>query len=166
MTTITPGVVGDYLVEVAEYTVTDGIPQEPSEFIRLNGLTKITPPKVEKNLEDDGEIDGTYWGSQVATGLSWTSEGTVKIPRATLADDPGQAICKKAGKGVAEEGLVWVRFTKRGATAAEQGVADVTWAEEGGEKTALTTAAVTFTGRGALVDVQVTAAEDPALPDA
>src|SRR5690625_861827 len=145
---ITPGVLGDWQLSVAEYG--DG-GDAPTEFTLVRGLTEFTPPQIEKNLEDDGEFDGSPWGSEVATGISWTAEGTVKVPRASLAPDPGQEILRKAGRGVAEEGMVWCKFTKRGSTeGAEVGVADVTFVEQGGPKTDITTAELTLTGRGAL----------------
>lgn len=147
-TTVTPGVLGDWLLEVGEYT--DGT--EPAEWTPVYGITELTPPQTDKNLEDDGEYDGTHWGSQVATGISWTAAATVKVARATLTQDPGQAILKTASRGVAEDGFVHVRFSKRGADpqTGEQGVADIGYVEQGGPKTALTTAEVTITGRGAL----------------
>ncbi|MBM7767360.1 phage tail tube protein [Glutamicibacter nicotianae] len=149
MTDIVSGVLGDWLLEVAEYL--DGT--EPTAWTPVKGLTEFTPPQTEKNLEDDGEFDGTHWGSQIATGISWTAEATAKVPRASLPADPGQAILKAAGREIAEGGLVHVRFTKRGVTpaAGDQGVADVSYVENGGPKTDLTTAAITLTGRGALV---------------
>lgn len=146
--TVTPGVLGDWLLEVGTYT--DGT--EPTAWIPVFGITELTPPQAEKNLEDDTEYDGTYWGSQIATGISWTGAATVKVARASLTEDPGQAIIKAASRGIAEEGLVHVRFSKRGVSpqAGEQGVADVSYVEQGGPKTDLTTAEVTMTGRGAL----------------
>lgn len=146
---ITAGVLGDWLLEVAPYE--DGT--EPTTFTPVRGVTELTPPTPEKNLEDDGEFDGTHWGSQIATGISWTAEATVKVPRASLAPDPGQEILRAAGREIAEGGFVHVRFRKRNAEPAtgDEGIADVTWAENGGPKTDLTTAALTLTGRGALV---------------
>lgn len=147
---ITPGVLGDWTMEVAAYA--DGA--KPTAWTPVRGITELTPPQTEKNLEDDGEFDGTFWGSQVATGISWTSEGTIKTPRAGLPEDPGQAILKTASRGIAEAGFVHVRFSLRGTTpkAGDEGVADVQFMDNGGPKTDLTTAAFTLTGRGALVD--------------
>lgn len=155
MTAITAGVLGDWLLEVGEYT--DGT--APVTWTPVFGITELTPPQTEKNLEDDSEYDGTHWGSQIATGISWTSEATVKVPRATLPADPGQAILKAASREIAEGGFVHVRFSKRGVTpkAGDEGIADVSYVENGGPKTDLTSAAVTFTGRGALVPFTVTA---------
>ncbi|MGP5689777.1 phage tail tube protein [Glutamicibacter ardleyensis] len=146
---ITPGVLGDWLLEVAEYA--DGT--TPTAWTPVLGIMELTPPQTEKNLEDDGEFDGTHWGSQVATGISWTAEATVKTPRASLPADPGQAILKAASREVLEGGFVHVRFSQRGVTpkAGDEGVADVTYVDAGGPKTDLTTAELTLTGRGALV---------------
>lgn len=153
---ITPDTVANWLVDVQEYVAGQGPTDEA--WTRVRGLQEITPPQVEKNLEDDGEIDGNPWGSQVATGISWTAEGKVKIPRATLQRDPGQEILRNAGRGVAEDGIVWVRFYKaNGDAAGDMGRADVTFTEVGGKKTDLTTADLTFTGRGALYPITVDA---------
>ncbi|WP_313816346.1 phage tail tube protein [Citricoccus sp.] len=146
---IIAGVLGDWLLEVAPYT--DGT--EPTAWTLVRGITELTPPQTEKNLEDDGEYDGTFWGSQIATGISWTAEGTMKVPRASLPADPGQAILKAASREIAEDGLVHVRFRKRNAVPAtgDEGIADVSYVEAGGPKTDLTTAELTLTGRGKLV---------------
>ncbi|UTT40253.1 hypothetical protein NMP99_03070 [Glutamicibacter mishrai] len=150
--TITPGVLGDWAMEVAPYT--DGT--APTTWTRVFGITEFTPPQTEKNLEDDSEFDGTYWTSQIATGIAWTGEATLKTPRAGMAADPGQEILKTASRGVLEDGLVHVRFWQVGATTGDQGIADSTFVANGGPKTDLTTAALTLTGRGALVDYTVT----------
>jgi hypothetical protein len=147
--TITPGVIGDWLLEVAEYA--DETP--PTVWTPVFGIMEFTPPQTEKNLEDDSEFDGTHWTSQIATGIGWTAEATIKTPRATLTADPGQAILKASSREVLEGGLVHVRFSQRGVTpkAGDQGIADVSYVDAGGPKTDLTTAELTLTGRGALV---------------
>lgn len=149
--TITPGVLGDWLMEVAPYT--DGT--EPTTWTPVLGIMELTPPQTEKNLEDDGEFDGTHWGSQIATGISWTAEATIKTPRATLPADPGQEILRTASRGVLEEGFVHVRFSQRGVTpkTGDEGIADVQFMDAGGPKTDLTTAELTLTGRGALIPI-------------
>ncbi|GAA3705369.1 hypothetical protein GCM10023081_46760 [Arthrobacter ginkgonis] len=151
--TITAGVLGDWLVEVAAYT--DGT--APTTWTPLGGITEFTPPQREKNFENDAEFDGTHWGSQIATGISWTSEATVKRPRATLAEDPGQAILLAAAEEILEGGFVHVRFSQRGVTpkAGKEGIANVDLNDNGGPKTDQTTAALTLTGRGALIPFTV-----------
>lgn len=146
---ITPGVLGDWTMEVAPYT--DGT--APTTWTPVRGIMELTPPQTEKNYEDDGEFDGTHWGSQTATGISWTSEATVKTPRATLQPDPGQEILRAASREVLEGGYVHVRFSMRGVTPkkGDEGLADVQFMDAGGPKTDLTTAELTLTGRGALV---------------
>lgn len=148
---ITPGIVGDWALEVAPWN--NGVaPTTDAGWTRVRGLQEFTPPAIEKNLEDDSDFDSGAWGSQTATGISWTAEGTVKRPRGT-AVDPGQLILEDAGLAILEDGYVHLRmFDKQGGTA-KQGVADVTFVENGGPKTDLKTAAVTFTGRGELVDI-------------
>ena len=151
-TEITPGVVGDYQLEVAPYTTG----AEPTTWTILKGMTEFTPPKVEKNLEDDSSFDSDGWGSQIATGLGWSAEGTVKLPRASLTADPGQEILRAAGNGLAEDGLVHVRITNRTTpTEGQVGVADASFTKNGGPRTDITTAAFTLSGRGALEDVTI-----------
>lgn len=153
MTEITPGVVRDWKLEVAAYV--DG--EEPTTWTPVLGITEFTPPKNEKNLEDDSSFDSEGHGSQIATGISWTSEGTVKRARASLTEDPGQAILRAAGEGLLEEGFVHVRVTNRTKpTAARVGLADAQWEDNGGPHTDLTTAAFTLSGRGKLDNVTVT----------
>jgi hypothetical protein len=153
MTEITPGTVGDWKLEVAAYT--DGA--EPTTWTVVKGLTEFTPPAVEKNLEDDSSFDSDGWGSQFATGLSWTAEGTVKRARASLTADPGQEILRAAGNAIAEDGLVHVRITDRTKpTAGRTGIADATFTDNGGPRTDLTTAAFSLAGRGGLTGVTIT----------
>ena len=109
-TPITPGVVSDWVLEVAPYTTGT----EPSAYTRVRGITDFTPPGVEKNLEDDSDFDSEGWASQVATGLEYEISGTVKVPRASMTADPGQSILKTAGKGLAESGVIHFRTFKRG----------------------------------------------------
>lgn len=153
MAEITPGVIGDYQLEVAPYTTG----ADPTTWTIVRGLTEFTPPAVEKNLEDDSSFDSDGWGSQIATGLAWTAEGTVKLPRKSLTADPGQEILRAAGNALAEDGLVHVRITDRTKpTAGRVGIADASFTENGGPRTDITTAAFTLTGRGGLEDVTIT----------
>lgn len=144
---ITPGQLSDWAIEIAKYLTGSG--SEP-DYKRLRGITEFTPPAVEKNLEDDGDYDMGVWGSQTATGLSWTSEGTVKLPRGGSDPDPGQEILKAAGLAVAEDGYVHFRCFNKKTGEGWQGVADGSLTANGGPKTDLTTAAFKLTGRGPL----------------
>ena len=145
---ITPGIVSDWELSVAAYT--DGT--TPTSFTRVYGITDFTPPGVSKNLEDDSDFDSGAWGSQTGTGLDYEMSGTVKVPRAGLATDPGQEILRLAGKSVAEDGYVHFRVIKKGATTGYTGVADATFTEGGGSRTDLTKADFTLAGRGELED--------------
>ena len=150
-TPITPGVVSDWVLEVAPYATGTA----PAEYTKVRGITDFTPPGVEKNLEDDADFDSEGWASQVATGLEYEISGTVKVPRASMAADPGQAILKAAGRGLAESGIIHFRTYKRGGTEGVSGTADCTFTEGGGKRTDLTAAEFTLSGRGALVDYEV-----------
>lgn len=155
---VTPGSVGDYIMEVAAYT--PGATPSADAWERVGGITEITPPTVEKNLEDDGEINGDVWGSQIATAISWSAEGKCKTPRGTMPKDPGQQIMAAAEFGIAESGLVWVRHTLPAATGREgtQGLANCEWKVQGGSRTDFTTADYAFTGRGRLDRIAVDSA--------
>lgn len=144
--TITPGIVSDFVLEVAAYVDGGTAPT----YTQVFGITNFTPPAVSKNLEDDSDFDSGGWASQVATGLSYEVSGTVKTPRATMTPDPGQEILKTAGKGLAEEGYVQFQIYKRGALDGVTGTADCTFTEAGGARTDLTTAEFTLSGVGSL----------------
>lgn len=158
---LAPGIVSDYLLEVAAYTGdgsgTDTIPED--DFIAVRGIQEITPPSVEKNLEDDSDLDAGGWGSQIATGAEYTLEGTAKVGRKGSQDDPGQAILKAAGVDhpIGVDGFVWWRLTSKTDGSGHMGLADATWTESGGARTDLTLAEFTLTGRGQLVTVEPTA---------
>jgi hypothetical protein len=155
MAEIISGVVRDWLLEVAAYTTG----AEPTTWTPVRGITEFTPPAIEKNLEDDSSFDSDGWASEIATGLGWKSEGTVKRARASLTEDAGQAILRAAGSGLLEDGLVHVRFTNREKpTSGRTGVADASFTEEGGAHTDLTTASFALSGRGALADVTIVVA--------
>jgi hypothetical protein len=151
---ITPGIAADWVLDVAEYG--DGTPPDDAAFFKVRGITNYTPPSATKNLEDDSDFDSGAWGSQMGTGLSHEASGTVKVPRASLAVDPGQEILRNAGNNVAEDGFVFFRTYKRGGTQGVQGVADASFTEGGGSRTDLTTAEFTLAGRGALEPYAVT----------
>jgi len=153
MTEIISGVVRDWQLEVAAYT--DGA--EPTAWTRVKGITDFTPPAIEKNLEDDSSFDSDGWASEIATGLGWKVEGTVKRARASLTEDPGQAILRTAGSGMLEDGLVHVRIVNATKpTEGRTGIADASFTDEGGAHTDLTTASFSLSGRGALEDVTIT----------
>lgn len=153
---IAPGVVSDYILEVAPYdgdaSDIDTIPTE--DFVPVRGIQEITPPAVEKNLEDDSDLDSGGWGSQIGTGAEYTVEGTVKRPRRGGTDDPGQEILKEAGRGVGVDGFVWWRLTSKTDGSGDMGLADASFTEQGGSRTDLTLAEFTLTGRGRLVTVE------------
>lgn len=147
-TSITPGLLSDWAVHIARYT--DGSQPAEADYLPLRGITDFTPPVIEKNQEDDGDYDNGVWGSQTSTGLSWKIEGTCKLPRGGMSNDPGQQILKAAGIGVAEAGYVHVRCFNKVSGEGWEGVADSTFTSNGGPKTDLTTAAFSLTGRGEL----------------
>jgi hypothetical protein len=149
---IVPGVVGDFVLEVAAYA--DGT--TPTTYTPVRGITNFTPPGVTKNLEDSSDFDSAGWGSQTATGLSFEMSGTVKRARPTLTEDPGQAILRAAGKGLAEDGYVHFRVFQDGASAGVRGVADASFTVGGGARTDLTMAEFTLAGVGELEDYSIT----------
>lgn len=145
--TITPGIVSDWILEVAAY----GAGTTPTTYTRVYGITDYTPPGVSKNLEDDSDFDSGAWGSQTGTGLDYEISGTVKVARATATADPGQEILRTAGKNVVEDGYVFFR-TVKGGEVGYSGIADASFTEGGGKRTDLTTADFTLAGRGVLAD--------------
>lgn len=151
-TPITPGKLSDWVLEVAAYA--DGT--EPAEYVKVRGITEFTPPVTEKNLEDDGDFDGGDWGSQIATGISYTIEGTYKLPRGGYAADPGQAIIRAASLGTLEDGFVHFRAYDKITGEGHKGIADASTSANGGPKTDLKTEGFTLTGRGALEDYEGT----------
>lgn len=150
---MTPGLVSDYLLEVATFDGSSADPTEVTEWTVVRGIQEITPPAVEKNLEDDSDIDSGAWGSQVGTGLEYTLEGTCKRPMAGTTD-AGQAILKLAGRGVGQAGMVWWKLTSKSTGEGDSGLADASFTEQGGARTDLTLAEFTLTGRAAIVPVE------------
>lgn len=156
---MTPGLVSDYLLEVAAFTGDAATPSAVTDWTVVRGIQEITPPAVEKNLEDDSDIDSGSWGSQTGTGLEYTIEGTAKRPQAGSVD-PGQEILKDAGRGTGQAGMVWWKLTSKLTGEGEMGLCDSTFTEQGGARTDLKLAEFTLTGRGAIVDVDAEDGED------
>lgn len=152
---MTPGLVSDYLLEVAAFAEGDTDPSTVTAWTVVRGIQEITPPAIEKNLEDDSDIDSGVWGSQIGTGLEYTLEGTLKRPVAG-STDPGQEIMRLAGRGGGVDGLCWWRLTSKSTGAGDSGLCDATFTEAGGARTDLQTAEFTLTGRGAIVPVEAT----------
>lgn len=150
---MTPGLVSDYLLEVAEFADEDTDPGAVTDWTVVRGIQEITPPAIEKNLEDDSDIDSGAWGSQVGTGIEYTLEGTCKRPAAG-ATDPGQEILIAAGRGVGNAGIAWWKLTSKTTGEGDSGLCDVTFTEQGGARTDLRLAEFTLTGRGAIVPVE------------
>lgn len=151
---VTPGVVGDYVVETQEYVV--GKAPTTAAWTRVRGIQELNPPKITKSLEDDSEINGDPYGSQVATGLDWEAELKIKLAAEGLTPDAGYTILETAGDGVGVEGMVWLRvYRANGASTGRQGLANVEFEEAGGKRTDLTSADVKFTGRGRLNRITV-----------
>ena len=148
---MTPGLVSDYLLEVAAFTGDAATPSAVTDWTVVRGIQEITPPAIEKNLEDDSDIDSGAWGSQTGTGLEYTIEGTAKRPQAG-STDPGQEILKNAGRGTGQAGMVWWKLTSKLTGEGEMGLCDSTFTEQGGARTDLKLAEFTLTGRGAIVD--------------
>jgi hypothetical protein len=152
MAEIISGVVRDWKLEVAAYA--DGT--TPTTWTPVLGITDFTPPAIEKNQEDDSSFDSDGNGSTISTGKSWKVDGSVKRARASLTEDPGQAILRAAGDAILEDGLVFVRISNRESpTAGRTGIADATFTDNGGSHTDLTTAAFSLSGRGALATVTI-----------
>lgn len=117
-----------------------------------------TPP----NLEDDSTYDSEGWGSQTKTALSWLLEMKV-VRRHDPADeteyDAGQEALRAKVALFGSSGIADVRWYDRfGGPEAYRGQAEVTWAPDGGPHTALETAVITLTGKGAREDISNPAA--------
>lgn len=143
MTEIVPGLNRDWAYDVAAY----GDGTAPTAWTPVRGVMENTPPVKEKNLEDDSSNDGEGYGSQIATGLNWSSELKVKCPQGTTTD-PGQEILKTAGGELGEAGLVFLRCYDRRGGEAVSGVADASFVYDGGSTTDLKTATINLAGRG------------------
>jgi hypothetical protein len=145
--TITPGLVSQWVIEVAAYT--DGT--APTTFTQVKGIQNYTPPGVSKDRQDDSDFDSGAWASQVTTGLSYEVTGTVKVADPTMTADPGQEILRAAGMNTGADGFVHFRTYKRGAVTGIQGVIDANFTEGGGSRTDITTAEFGGPGRGPAV---------------
>jgi hypothetical protein len=121
-------------------------------FTRVKGLRDFKPVAT-PDLQDDGVYDDEGWGSQTKTGLSWTAELT--IIRRYLASndtvyDPGQEQLRVHANSFGAAGVALVRwYDRNGGPEAYQGYCEVGWVDQGGDRTALETAAITLTGKGA-----------------
>ncbi len=124
-------------------------------WVPVAGIMEITPSK-ETTLQDDSDMDGGGYKSQVATALAWSIE--LKLKRApTVASattyNAGQEALRTASDLLGTLNRVdvrWYEITASGpVTETYRGYAAVSWSEDGGGMDALSTVTCTLTGQGA-----------------
>lgn len=124
-------------------------------WTQVRGISEFTPT-IDTTLEDDSDYDSDGWASQTKTQLAWAIKATVmrKIGVDTGAYDPGQEVLRLAGESFGTDGVVHVRwYDREGGDEAYEGYAEVSWAPAGGSTTALSSVAVTLTGKGARLPI-------------
>lgn len=143
MTTITPGLVRHYRIEVAPYT--DGT--DPTTWTKVGGLKEYTPLANEKGRQDDSEFDSDGRQTEIGTTIKSEISGKVKISEDGPDADPGQAILNAAGGKLGSDGFVHYReyhvITGKG----YEGIADASYNPTGGSQDALTEAEFTLAVR-------------------
>lgn len=141
-------------------------PEDPGVFVGVRGITEIKPRPADATTQDDSDIDGEGYGSDMVTGLRWGVDG--KLKRAsTLADstkyDPGQEIMRRVAERVG--GFLKFRYYEMEPDGpreeAKTGYGVVTWTPDGGNQESLNTVAFSIKGRG-----KPTSTEHPAAVEA
>ncbi len=130
-------------------------PDDPGVFVGVRGITEIKPRPADATTQDDSDIDGEGYGSDVVTGLRWGVDGKVKRAK-TLGDatkyDRGQEIMRKAAENVQSGGILRFRYYEMDPGGpreeAKTGLGVVTWTPDGGNQESLNTVAFSIKGRG------------------
>jgi len=127
-------------------------------WVGVFGITELTVPGIDSNLEDDTDYDGGGFGSKTKTGESWTIEGSLarKVQAAVAtAYDPGQEFLR--GRALGKQGAansVHVRayeMTPGGPRVeAYEGRGAMEWNPKGGKPTDLSTVDFKIHGQGPL----------------
>jgi len=132
-------------------------------WVRVMGITDMTPNPGTVATEDDADYDAGGYGSTNSVGLDWGVTCTVRraAQRAVPDEyDAGQEFLRIKGKKTGTLNTAHVRFYEYDpddATApqveAYEGYAAVSWANGGGGPRANRTATITLTGQGKLLDI-------------
>lgn len=142
-------------------------------WVRVMGMTDFTPNPGTVASEDDADYDGAGYGSASAVGLDWGASGTFRRApgRATPTQyDPGQEFLRLKGRKTGTANTAHVRFyeydpvTGSPMVEAYEGYAMVVYANSGGGPRALSTATLTLTGQGELLDITHPASAGAAQP--
>lgn len=128
-------------------------------WVGVHGISEFEAT-TDPNLEDDSDFDSQGWGSKAKTGDAWMLNATLQR-KTTEADpeeyDPGQEFLRAAGGAMGTSNVVevrWYEMTDDGPRVESyRGKASVTWKPQGGARTALSTVALTLSGRGARVSI-------------
>ena len=125
------------------------------------GLTEFNPNLDDATWQDDSDFDGGGAKSQTKTAFGWAFTGTARravTAASTTAYDPGQEMIRtrSIGKtGLANSLFVRCYEMEEGGPRIEaySGRAGCQWAQNGGGMDALSTAALTLQGQGALAQI-------------
>lgn len=133
---ITPGLVRNYVLEIAEYL--DGT--APTTWSKVRGIKNYTPLANTKSRQDDSDFDSGDRSTEMATTISSAISGTVKIAEAGVASVPAHAILEAAGGQTGSAGFVHYREVHTVTGVGFQGIADADFNRSGGEQGAFTDA--------------------------
>lgn len=128
-------------------------PDDPGSWVGVFGIQESKPRPGEGSTQDDSDMDGEGYKSNVVTALTWGFDGKV-IRKTTNSDptayDPGQEILRKVAERVG--GRIMFRYYEMEPDGprveAKTGWGTVTWTPDGGNMESLDTVAITITGRG------------------
>lgn len=110
-----PGYSGDSVAALArDYAVQVRDPRaQDAKWLWLRGLTKFSP-KPEHDLQDDSDLDGEGYASEISTGIGLTVEMEGKrksFPEdAGLKPDAGQQLLKDKSTRTGYENLIDIRY--------------------------------------------------------
>lgn len=128
--------------------------EDADTWLGIFGMTEFKDV-LEASMQDDSDMDGGGWLSEVNTANRWKIEG--KVIRKTLESaptqyDPGQEKLRLAAAQTGVANVVRIRWYEMepGGPRVEAyaGFAAVSWSPDGGNTEAVSTVSIVLSGRG------------------
>ncbi|QMV84095.1 hypothetical protein HW450_06780 [Corynebacterium hindlerae] len=163
-----PGYSGDLNSTLARENALQ-VKNKKGTWVFVRGLSKIAP-KFEGSMQDDTDIDGEGYGSQISTGLKYTiaveGKRKGKTAKGKFTQDEGQLILRDAGRGMGFDNVIEARTWRTdGVDEAFEAAFTVEYADGEGGIEDLDTFTATLMSRGKPKRIQVpTEAESESKP--
>lgn len=129
---------------------------DPEDWVTVMGITDLTPPFPDPNIEDSSDYESGGWNGNEKTAQGWELSATLnrKINDQVKVYHPTHEKLRLAAYAFGSASKVTLRwYDREGFPEAYTGRGIVKWEPSGGEHTALDQVEVTITGDGAITPI-------------